>query len=199
MKIRKFLIQPTALLFLVWMIISDRSGIGAMTLFAALLHEGGHFLASKMMNIPLSGIHIDLLGARLDVCGRMLSYGEEWLLCAAGPLTSLLASAVGALFWKYTGAATFFSCVSFLLGVLNLLPIYSFDGGRMLECFLKRFTTVEITRIVMRGCTFLFLFLLWSSAVYFLLRANDGLSLLCFSMSIFSRFFHFDMRKNEYC
>ena len=42
---------------------------------------------------------------------------------------------------------------------------------------------------VLTASSLIFLFLLWSTAVYFLLRAGDGLSLWCFSMSLFSRFF----------
>ena len=37
--------------------------------------------------------------------------------------------------------------------------------------------------------SFLLLFLLWASAVYFLLRAGDGLSLLFFSMALLLRYF----------
>ena len=42
---------------------------------------------------------------------------------------------------------------------------------------------------VLRLTSFLFLFLLWAVSVFFLLRAGDGLSLFCFSMSLFSHFF----------
>jgi hypothetical protein len=41
----------------------------------------------------------------------------------------------------------------------------------------------------MRFSSFLFLFLLWAIAVYFLIRAAGGISLLCFSMSLFAHFF----------
>lgn len=189
MKNGKIMIQPITFLFLLWMIVSDRTRIGLFTLAAAVLHECGHLTAAKAMKIPLRNLRMDLLGARLDVSGRVLSYGEEWLLCAAGPATSLLGAAFGALFWHATTYAFLFSAASFLLGLLNLLPIRSFDGGRMLETTLLNFCSVQTVFRVMRGCSFLFLFLIWAIAVYFLLLANDGLSLLCFSMSLFSKFF----------
>ncbi|MBQ8310627.1 MAG: site-2 protease family protein [Clostridia bacterium] len=189
MKKRKLLIQPMVFVFLIGTLLTDRSGVGALTMLAAFLHEGGHLLAAKIMQIPLRNLRLDLLGARLDVAGRIVSYSEEWLLCAAGPITSLLCSALVAPFWQLSQFAVIFSCASLLLGLLNLLPITTFDGGRMLESFLLSFTTIENTRRIMKGFTFLFLFLLWASAVYFLLRSNDGLSLLCFSMSLFGRFF----------
>ncbi len=189
MKNRKVVVQPTTFFFLLWMIASDRTGIGVLTLTAAVVHECGHLLAARLMKIPLRNLRMDLLGARLDVTGRVLSYGEEWLLCAAGPVTSLLFSVFGALFWNLTRYAYLFSGASLLLGLFNLLPIRSFDGGRMLESTLLRFYSVQTVYRTMRGCSFLFLFFIWMIAVYFLLLANDGLSLLFFSMSLFSRFF----------
>ena len=42
---------------------------------------------------------------------------------------------------------------------------------------------------VLSVSSFFFLLLLWITAVYFLLKAADGLSLFCFSLSLFLRFF----------
>ena len=189
MKKRNLLIHPILLIFVLVMQLTDRSGIGGITLLAAGIHEAGHFIAAKLLRIPLKNIRLDLLGARLNVSGRIISYGEEWLLCAAGPLASLLCSALVAPFWENSRYTVLFSCASLLLGILNLLPIRTFDGGRMMECCLLSFVSFEKTQKILRGFTFLFLFLLWATALYFLLKANDGLSLLCFSMSLFERFF----------
>ncbi len=179
-------------ILLFWMLLSDRAGLGLVTLMAAAVHEGGHLIAARGMHIPLSLLRMDLLGARLDVSGRVLSYGEEWLLCAAGPVASLLFAAAAAPFWRTCEYAALFSCASLILGLLNLLPVRTFDGGRMLESTLLSFFGERVARRVMRGCTFLFLFLIWAGAVYLLLRAGDGLSLLCFSMSLLTRFFEGD-------
>lgn len=182
-------ISPAVAGMLVVMALSDRSGLCALTLFAALLHECGHLLAAGAMGIPLRQLRIDFLGARMEVTGRMLSYGEEWLLCAAGPLTSLFLAALAAPLWSLSPHAQVFSCVSLVLGLLNLLPIRTFDGGRMLESALSACFSARTVRCVLRLSSFLFLFLLWAIAVYALLRAGDGLSLLAFSMSLFLRFF----------
>ena len=185
-------ISPPVAVMLAIMILTDRSGICLLTLAAAFLHECGHILAARALHIPLGSVRMDFLGARIDVRGRLLSYGEEWLLAAAGPLCSLLAAALGAGLWHVSDYARIFSCASLILGLLNLLPIRTFDGGRMAECLLLRCTSERIAERVMRTLSFLFLFLLWATAVYFLLRAGDGLSLLCFSMSLLFRFFDGD-------
>ena len=185
-------ITPFVAVLLLGMLLTDRSGVCLMTLLAALLHECGHFLAARLLRIPLGNLHLDLLGARLEVRGRMLSYAEEWLLCAAGPAVSLTLAALGATLWSVPPLAEYarqFSCASLVLGLLNLLPIRTFDGGRMTETMLLSRFSERVVQSVMRTCSFLLLFLLWAVAVYFLLRVGDGLSLFCFSMSLFSRFF----------
>lgn len=173
---------------LLGMLLCDRSGVCAVTALAALLHEAGHLLAARLLGIPLGRFRLGLRGARLEVKGRMLSYGEEWLLAAAGPLFSLLGAAGGALFWS-SSAARIFSCASLLLGLLNLLPIRSFDGGRMLAAMLSACLSPRAVCAILRGASFLCLSLLWMTAVYLLLRTGDGISLFCFSMSLFSAFF----------
>ena len=186
---RRWKVMPLFAVMMVGLLLFDRSGICLATILAALLHECGHLLAAKCMGIPWRGFSMDFTGARMEISGRMISFFEEWILCAAGPLSGLLFAAIGALFWKLTQYAVWFSCASLLLSLLNLLPIRGFDGGRMLECTLQPLFGEGITMGVMRLTSFLFLFLIWATAIYFLLRAGDGLSLLCFSMTLFTRFF----------
>ena len=189
MKRKRLLIQPLALIYLLWLILIDKSGIAAMSILAAVLHEVGHLVAARFLKIPIRAMRFDLLGARIDVKGRILSYGEEWLLCISGPLASLVASLVGSLFWSHTGLAVAFSCASLILGLLNLLPIQTFDGGRMLECALLSFTTPQRVTSILRGCTFLFLWLLWAFSAYLMIKIADGISLFFFTVTLLARFF----------
>ncbi len=189
MRIR---VSATVPIVLGLMILTDRTGIGLITVLAALLHEVGHLFAARLLGIRAESMRLGFLGMRIDVGERLLSYSEEWLLCAAGPLVSLVLSAVAAPLWGVWASARLFSCASLVLGILNLLPIRSFDGGRMLECFLLSVVGTRATQRIMAACSFLFLFLLWATAVYFLLRVGDGLSLFCFSLSLLFRFFDGD-------
>lgn len=188
MKRWKIRLAPmTALLFL-GLLLFDRQAILIPTIFAALLHECGHLLAARLLGVPLRSLSLDFLGARLSVSGRLLSYGEEWLLAASGPLFSLVGAVLGALFWRSSSFFVSFSCASLLLGFLNLLPIRSFDGGRMLECFLLSVAGPEVSRRVLRATSFFCLSLCFAGGTYFLLRAGEGAAFFFFSASLFSRF-----------
>ena len=190
MQVRKkrLMIAPLTAVFFVGMLFCDRTGIFISSLLAAGLHECGHLLAARQMQIPLSCLRLDLFGARIDVGDRLLSYGEEWLLAAAGPLFSLVGAVMATPFWTVSRFFVSFSVSSFLLGLLNLLPVKTFDGGRMAEALLCCFIGARCAFSVMRTVTLCFLFLLWSLSVYLLIRAGGGLSLFCFSVNLLSRF-----------
>ena len=184
-------VSPLVAVFFMGLLLTDRSLLCLSAFLAAAFHEVGHLLAARLLKIPIRRLRLDLLGARMDTVGRMMTYGEEWLLCAAGPLFSLLLSGGLCFLWEISPFAKLLSAASLLLGLLNLLPIRNFDGGRMLSVALSSFFGERISDYALRLTSFLFLFLLWAVSVYFLLLAGDGLSLFCFSMSLFSHFFAF--------
>lgn len=192
----KIEIEPAAAVMVAALLLTDRTGVAFAALLAAGVHECGHLAAARLLHVSVRTLRFHLLGARLVPSGRTLTYGEEWLLCAAGPLVGLLAAAAAAPFWQAFHLAISFSCASLLLSLLNLLPVRGFDGGRMLETALCRLISPQFADTVLVATTLLSLFLLWLVAVYFLLSAGDGLSLWCFSMSLFSRFFSTLKREN---
>lgn len=158
------------------------------TLLAAVLHECGHLLAFLLLKIPLAGASVGFFGLRLRASGRMLSYGEEWLLSASGPLASLVGGALGALLWDKSSFFASFSCASLLLGLFNLMPIRTFDGGRMLECFLSSFLDPEKSRTILFFSSCACLFFSFGAASYLFLRAGEGVGLFFFSAGLFFRF-----------
>ncbi len=186
---KRIKISPIVTVFFIGLLLTDRSLLCLSAFLAASFHELGHLCAAKALRIPIRSLRLDLLGARMDAAGRMLSYGEEWLLCAAGPIFSFVLSACLSVFWEVSRFSQLLSCASFVLGLLNLLPIRSFDGGRMLASALSASFGETVSDYVLKLCSFLCLFLLWAVSVYFLLTVGDGLSLFCFSMSLFSHFF----------
>ena len=129
-KKQKIHMTPLAAVSFLGMLILDKTGIGVASLLAAGLHECGHLLAARQMKIPLRALRLDFLGARIEVGNRMLSYGEEWLLAAAGPMFSLVGAVMATPLWSVSRFFCVFSIASLLLGLLNLLPVKTFDGDR---------------------------------------------------------------------
>ena len=190
----KFSIGAGAVFLFVGMImgIASKDG-GGIEIFAMLLatalHELGHLLAAKLGGVALSCMKLDFLGARIHTSG-MMSYFDEWLLCAGGPLVNLISSAVVMIFssfWGWNEFAYLFVLSSLCLATLNLLPIESFDGGRMLYCALAFLTNERVANVILRAISFLLILLMWLSSVYILLHVGNMLSLYIFSLALFCR------------
>ena len=108
---------------------------------AALEHECAHAFAARRYGFALDKLVLMPYGAVLsgDISG--IGRKQELAVLAAGPIVNALtALAFAALWWlfpetyPYTEAA---AQVSFSLFLVNLLPAYPLDGGRMLHLALS--------------------------------------------------------------
>jgi stage IV sporulation protein FB len=153
---------------------------------AAFLHELGHILAAWGWGIPLRGLRLDLFGARMEL-GGLLSYRAELAVAAGGPFVSLAAAALVRPLGCFLGGAYLFSAVSLGLGLINLLPVRSMDGGRMLFCALSLLFGERVADVTLRVTTGLFLGGLWLLSVYCLLRLGETLTLFTFALCLLIR------------
>ena len=138
-KVKFGLIAP---LFLASILFSEQKIHLLLAVLAAALHECGHIFAAKLKKINLSSLSLDILGARLNTETGLCSYSDEIILCIFGPLMNFIVSAVSfSVFFLFfeNEYIMFFGVSSMALGILNLLPIKSFDGGRILFCIISKF------------------------------------------------------------
>ena len=159
-----------------------------VVVMAALLHELGHVIAAWSVGVGIQGLRLDLFGARMELQG-MLSYGRELWVAAGGPLVNLLSVAF---VWPIQtekggeGIALFLGA-SLILGGVNLLPVGTLDGGRMLRCAIAWLGGDRVADRALQVTTGIFLGLLWMLAVYVLLRKGQMLSVFVFSLCLLAR------------
>ena len=119
-----------------------------LALFAAvlffgsiLIHELAHAVVARALDLPVSGITLLFWGGATETKADLRGPKGEFLVSAAGPVTSLL---LGGLFWGTSrvledpapALAEAFGYVGFvnvLLAGLNAIPGYPLDGGRVLQ------------------------------------------------------------------
>ena len=128
-----------------------------MTILAALIHEGGHFLYMLYISESKVKVRSALSGFRMKMNSH-ITYKEEILLCFFGPGANLIISALFGLI-PFFSAKVFpslspafvewcalFSLFNLATAFSNLLPIEGYDGYRMLRAYLEdkgRFTLVK--------------------------------------------------------
>lgn len=167
------------------------SRVPLLTLCAILIHEAGHLCVARLCGVCCRGFALTPFEARIHLAGA-ISYEKEILICLGGPLFNLGSAAFGQ--WLAGGSLltsplTYFAGVSVALALLNLLPVASLDGGRILYCVLSRIGLHLFALPTVKILSFLSLFCLWSASVYTLLRHGGNLSLFLFSVTLFCRVF----------
>ena len=115
-------------LLLGWFLYANGWRLLAAVLAAAALHEGGHWLALRLLGASVVSVQVSVFGAEMRTEGQ-LSYGGELLAVLAGPIVNLAAGALlseaGEPWLAAAGAQV-------VLGLFNLLPVRPLDGGRAL-------------------------------------------------------------------
>lgn len=175
---------------------------------SAIMHEMGHLLAARARGIKIQEIRIGVSGARICTEEQAGSYADEFILCMSGPLVNVLMLAFGAAVLVYRnigeesiaraiidfadgkgqvrlGAFIFFMLCSLLHGGLNLLPIKTFDGGRMLYCISAMVFGQRTAERVLSVTTALCMLLIWSAALFLMIRFDAGLSIYTFAACLF--------------
>lgn len=171
-------------------LIFTHSYISLSAILAAAVHEIGHLIAARMCGIPLRELRLGIFGAVITPTDAICSYKKELALAAAGPFINLLSAAIlFPLRDSLNAPASFFLASSLFLGILNLLPVQDFDGGRILNCILAQHLAPKMCYSVCRTLSLLTVISLWMLSVYLLLRRSSSLSLFVFSLSLFCKIF----------
>ena len=161
----------------VFWLISLATG-GKETLFsslaALLLHEAGHMIMARLQKIPVGEIEITPYGGIMTL--KSLSAASPlsaFLIAFSGPFFSFLGCFLSGLIarfdWVSHSFALHFARNNLLLLLINLLPVFPLDGGRMLSELLSLFFSrkkiaVYLTAagylmgILLIGLSFLFAF-----------------------------------------
>lgn len=168
---KKVNVSPLLILLLASYILIEGSFDPLWFLFFSLLHELGHILAISLLGGRIGSFAGGGQGLGLTVNG--LSYRGEFIVALAGPFVSLLLAGVFAL-----AGHGFFCYANLALGLMNLLPIFPLDGGRMLRAFLAERLPPDRQRRITQSVGLILIFPLLALAFWQFLSSGYNLSLL---------------------
>ncbi len=117
------------------------SAVTAIMLFVSvLLHELGHSIVALHYKIPVRGITLFVFGGAARFAAKPASAAAEFWTAIAGPMVNfVLAALFGLLQLALTGIVPLLALSQFLiiingsLALLNLIPGFPLDGGRVLQ------------------------------------------------------------------
>ncbi len=188
-------LHPLFLLAGVWYAFKGELFLFFMSALVAIQHECAHAFASAKLGYKLHKIVLMPFGAIIDGDLQGISFKDEIFVALCGPLCNLCTALFfGAIWWfvptmyAFTDTA-FYSSVA--IALVNLLPAYPLDGGRILRCALTRALlksrpqAEKAERIADRICrilSLLFAFALLSIFVAQAVKGTPNLTLLAFSL-----------------
>lgn len=127
----KFLLSFAAFFSIYWALYGAAFGLGFAALI--LIHEMGHFVDIKRRGLP-ADMPVFLPGFGAYVRWRALGVPLETraAVSLAGPLAGTIAAVACAILWSKTGNGVWGALArsGAWLNVLNLIPVWSLDGGQ---------------------------------------------------------------------
>ena len=121
--------------------------LGILLGFSVLLHELGHCIAARRLDVPVRSVQLYLLGGMSEIGRLPRSPGEEAQVAAAGPLASVVLTGLftGLTFTAAPHTVGWLLLIQLafangLIAVFNLIPALPLDGGRVLRAGVWRLT-----------------------------------------------------------
>jgi len=130
------------LLALVLIAFGGVAGVALMLLVFAsvLVHELGHALVARRLNVRVSGIELSFFGGAAKMTELPRTANHEVLIAAAGPAVSLVLGGIGLGLGTLLHSPLFawIGYTNFIIAAFNLIPALPMDGGRILRALLSR-------------------------------------------------------------
>ena len=190
-----FRIHPLFLLVGIWYAFTGELFLFLLSALVAIQHECAHAFASARLGYRLNKIVLMPFGAIIDGDLRGISFKDEIYVALCGPLCNLCTAGFFiALWWLVPTmyAFTDTACLSSLsIALINLLPAYPLDGGRILKCalaraFVKKYPSedyaIKKAEKICRGLTLFFASLLLTLFVCLCVKKHFHFTLLAFSL-----------------
>ena len=166
-----------------------------LLLASVLIHELAHAVVAERYGVRSRGITFFLLGARTEISGKLPTPFAEAVMAIAGPAANvILALSCLAVFQLATsmGSSLATAVLAFgmlanaLLALINILPVYPLDGGRIVRAilWLRSGTIIEATtQAALIGILVSGLVAVGGVAVYTAGRVFEGV--LAFSVGVY--------------
>lgn len=139
---RFFRLHPLFLLVGIWYACTGELFLFLMSALVAVQHECAHAFAAAKLGYKLNAIVLMPFGAVIDGDLKGISLKDEIYVALCGPLCNLVTALFFVAVWwlqpslyAFTDTACF---TSLSIALINLLPAYPLDGGRVLKCALTR-------------------------------------------------------------
>ncbi|MBO5064902.1 MAG: hypothetical protein J6D06_02180 [Clostridia bacterium] len=131
--------------------LADRLNLFSETLSASLIHETVHIILILLFKDGISEISFNIFGGKIKKANRkILSNNQEALINLCAPLFNIFLGLASLIFSR----KCYWAYVNIFIGVFNILPFYSFDGGRAIFFLLCNKVELKTAKAIVYSMSF---------------------------------------------
>ena len=158
--------------FLFWCIVAGETTALLLSALSLAVHECAHAIAAKNTGNRVARVTVYPFGAVMTLDQSFGTQGE-WIVAAAGPAASLAVSGMLKLFELLTGPLAWSSALirtNLLIALLNLLPAFPLDGGRIVRAVLLKTAGERTARRLLLAFTAVIAAVIFGAGILLILR-----------------------------
>ncbi|HHZ05198.1 MAG TPA: hypothetical protein GX401_00180 [Clostridiales bacterium] len=162
-------------------LVIDTTGMCLCCLFGAVCHEAGHLVAMALQHTSAKSVQLNLFDINIrDTYKGCRGYIGEAAVLLGGPLANMVFGVVFLIIysWYANPILQLLWYSNIILGVFNLLPIESLDGGNLLYLLLQRNYSFQTANNIVSIISFLFLLPMGTMGFLILLKSPYNFTLL---------------------
>lgn len=141
-KPRLFHVHPLFWLVGVWYALTGKLFLFFLSALVAIQHELAHAFAAAKLGYKLNRVVLMPFGAIIDGDLKGISLKDEIIVAFCGPLCNFITAVFFVALWWFAPTMYAFTDVAFYsslaIALVNLLPAYPLDGGRILKCSIAK-------------------------------------------------------------
>lgn len=179
-KINIFISYPLVAL-LCMSVIASKNTITVIAVLSAVLHETGHLAVMRRFSDDEIDVRAGVFELAIcDYSREVSGYRRDIAVTCAGPVVNIVLWAVFFILYKYTmwDTAHNIAMVNISLGIFNLLPIETTDGGQLLKIILAKTLSVTAADRVMLVVSIVFIIPVAVAGFYILLNSAYNYTML---------------------
>lgn len=156
---RKISIHPISIVVWLWLLIMSGIVYAFNFVLAVVIHEFGHYAVAKILGYRLKKFAISPYGFVLKYEEKNFNYRDELKIAMAGPVLNFVSILIiFGLWWLFPTiyfVTESFVVVSLILALINLLPAYPLDGGRIFVDIASYFFDIKNAKKITMICNLL--------------------------------------------
>ena len=182
-KIKNIKINIICVLLILLFFYINFSVYALIILACIFIHELGHIILIKLRGFKILSVEATPCGINIIING-LAPYRTDILIALGGPVFNIIFAFLFFLIMQGAGNSSilmFAFITNIIYAALNLFPVASLDGGRVLACILKIYFPENIARNIFAAISAIFLIILSICAFFILMLTgyNFSLVLLC--------------------